>query len=79
LASCSLDGTIKIWNLHTMQEVCTMPFDTRSSLGKEIGVQGVGFATDGNSLWAFSRSGTLRYWRTAALTEIAAAEAADKP
>jgi serine/threonine protein kinase/WD40 repeat protein len=79
LASCSLDGTIKIWNLRTMQEVCTLPFDTRSSLGKELGVQGVGFATDGNSLWAFSRSGTLRYWRTAAPAEITAAEAADKP
>ena len=79
LASCSLDGTIKIWNLHTMQEVCTMPFDTRSSLGKEIGVQGVGFSPEGNSLWAFSRSGTLRYWRTATQAEIAAAEAADKP
>ncbi|HLH56404.1 MAG TPA: protein kinase [Verrucomicrobiae bacterium] len=79
LASCSLDGTIKIWNLHTMQEVCTLPFDTRSSPGKEIGVQGVGFSPDGNSLWAFSRSGTLRYWRTATQAEIAAAEAADKP
>jgi hypothetical protein len=62
-----------------MQEVCTLPFDTRPSLGKEIGVQALGFATDGNSLWAFSRSGTLRYWRTAAPAEIAAAQAADKP
>jgi serine/threonine protein kinase/WD40 repeat protein len=79
LASCSLDGTIKMWNLQTMQEVCTLPFDTRSSLGKEIGVQGVGFTTDGNSLWAFSRSGTLRYWRTAGLADIATARAADKP
>ena len=79
LASCSLDGTIKLWNLRTMQEVCTMAFDTRSSLGKEIGVQGVGFSPDGNCLWAFSRGGTLRYWRTAAPAEIVAAEAADKP
>jgi WD40 repeat protein len=78
LASCSFDGTIKIWNLRTMQDVCTIPFDSRSALGREIGVQGVGFTTDGNSLWAFSRSGTLRYWRTATPAEIAAAQAADK-
>jgi WD40 repeat protein len=79
LASCSLDGTIKLWNLQTMQEVCTITFDVKPALGKEIGVQGVGFAPDGNSLWAFSRSGILKYWRAASLDEIAAAEQADKP
>src|SRR5206468_10729686 len=62
-ASCSMDGTIKLWNLQTMQEVCTITFDIKPVLGKEIGVQGVGFAPDGNSLWAFSRSGILKYWR----------------
>jgi WD40 repeat protein/predicted Ser/Thr protein kinase len=72
LASCSMDGTIKLWNLQTMQEVCTIPFDTKPALGKEIGVQGIAFAPDGNSLWAFSRSGILKYWRTATLDEIAA-------
>jgi hypothetical protein len=35
-------------------------------------VQGIAFAPDGNSLWAFSRSGILKYWRTATLDEIAA-------
>ncbi len=79
LASCSMDGTIKLWNLHTMQEVCTITFDVKPALGKEIGVQGVGFAPDGNSLWAFSRSGILKYWRAATLDEIAAAGHAHKP
>jgi WD40 repeat protein/tRNA A-37 threonylcarbamoyl transferase component Bud32 len=79
LASCSMDGTIKLWNLQTMQEVCTITFDVKPALGKEIGVQGVGFAPDANSLWAFSRSGTLKYWRAATLDEIAAARQAHKP
>jgi serine/threonine protein kinase/WD40 repeat protein len=79
LASCSMDGTIKLWNLQTMQEVCTITFDVKPALGKEIGVQGVGFAPDGNSLWAISRSGILKYWRAATPDEIAAAERAAKP
>jgi WD40 repeat protein len=79
LASCSMDGTIKLWNLRIMQEVCTITFDVKHALGKEIGVQGVGFAPDGNSLWAFSRSGILKYWRGATLEEIAASQKADKP
>jgi len=79
LASCSMDGTIKLWNLRTMQEVCTIPFDVKPALGKELGVQGVSFAPDGNSLWAFSRSGILKFWRAATLQEIAAAGKADEP
>ena len=79
LASCSLDGTIKLWNLQTKQEVCTITFDVKPAPGKEIGVQGVAFAPDGNSLWAFSRSGVLKYWRAATLDEIDAAAKADKP
>jgi WD40 repeat protein len=79
LASCSMDGTIKLWNLQTLQEVCTITFDVKPALGKEIGVQGVGFAPDGNSIWAFSRSGILKYWRAATPDEIAAAGQAHKP
>ena len=79
LASCSMDGTIKLWNLQTMQEVCTITFDVKPAPGKEIGVHGVGFAPDGNSLWAFSRSGILKYWRAATLDEIAAAGQPHKP
>jgi serine/threonine protein kinase/WD40 repeat protein len=79
LASCSMDGTIKLWNLHTMQEVCTITFDVKPAQGKEIGVQGVAFAPDGNSLWAFSRSGVLKYWRAATSDEIVEAAKADKP
>ena len=79
LASSSMDGTIKLWNLRTMQEVCTITFDVKPALGKEIGVQGVGFAPDGNSLWAFSRSGILKYWRAATPDEIAIAGQAHKP
>jgi serine/threonine protein kinase/WD40 repeat protein len=78
LASCSLDGTIKLWNLRVMQEVCTITFDVQHALGKEIGVQGVAFAPDGNSLWAFSRSGVLKYWQAAASTEILAARSDSK-
>ena len=79
LASCAMDGTIKLWNLQTMQEVCTITFDVKPAPGKEIGVQGVGFAPDGNSLWAFSRSGVLKYWRAATSDEIVEAARADKP
>ena len=79
LASCSLDGTIKLWNLRIMQEVCTIPFDVQHALGKEIGVSGVEFAPDGHSLWAFSRSGILKYWRTATPDQIAAAQRDDRP
>jgi WD40 repeat protein len=78
LASCSMDGTIKLWNLRIMQEVCTITFDIRHAPGKEIGVQGVAFAPDNNSLWAFSRSGVLKYWRAAMPEEIAAAIGGDK-
>jgi len=79
LASCSMDGTIKLWNLRMMQEVCTIPFDVRPALGKELGVEDVGFAPDGNSLWAFSRSGIMKFWRAATPREIAAAGKADEP
>jgi len=79
LASCAMDGTIKLWNLQTMQEVCTITFDVKPAPGKEIGVQGVGFVPDGNSLWAFSRSGVLKYWRAATSDEIIASANADKP
>jgi len=78
LASCSMDGTIKLWNLRIMQEVCTITFDTKHAPGKEIGVQAVGFAPDGNSLWACSRSGVLKYWRAAMPEEIAVALRGDK-
>jgi serine/threonine protein kinase/WD40 repeat protein len=73
LASCSTDGTIKLWNLRIMQEVCTITFDIKNAPGKEIGVQGVAFAPDNNSLWACSRSGVLKFWRAAIPEEIAAA------
>jgi WD40 repeat protein len=79
LASCSMDGAIKLWNLQTMQEVCTITFDVKPAPGKEIGVQGVAFAPDGNSLWAFSRSGVLKYWRAATSDEIVQAAKTDKP
>jgi serine/threonine protein kinase/WD40 repeat protein len=79
LASSSLDGTVKLWNLKIMQEVCTITFDVNHALGKEIGVQGVEFAPDCNSLWAFSRSGVLKNWRAAKAEEIASAQREDKP
>jgi WD40 repeat protein len=79
LASCSLDGTIKLWNLRVMQEVCTIVFDVRPALGKEIGVQAIAFAPDGNALWACSRSGALKYWRAARPDEIASGGPASKP
>jgi WD40 repeat protein len=79
LASSSMDGTIKLWNLQTMQEVCTITFDVKPALGTEIGVQGVGFAPDGNSLWALSQSGVLKHWRAATRDEITAAVKAHKP
>jgi eukaryotic-like serine/threonine-protein kinase len=79
LASSTMNGTIKLWNLQTMQEVCTIPFDVKPAPGKELGVDGLGFAPDGNSVWAFSRSGVLKSWHAATLEEIAAAERDDQP
>ena len=79
LASSGMNGTIKLWNLHTMQEVCTIPFDVKPAPGKELGVEGVGFAPDGNSLWAFSRSGALKSWHAATPEEFAAAKQDDQP
>jgi eukaryotic-like serine/threonine-protein kinase len=79
LASCCLDGTIKLWNLRTIQEACTIVFDTKPALGKEIGVQSVAFSPDGNSLWACSRSGVVKYWLALKPNEIARVEPASKP
>jgi WD40 repeat protein len=78
LASCSLDGTIKLWNLRVMQEVCTIVFDVKPTLGKELGVQAIAFAPDGDALWACSRSGAVKYWRAAKSDEIIAAGPASK-
>jgi WD40 repeat protein len=79
LASCCLDGTIKLWDLRTMQEACTIVFDIKPALGKEIGVQTIAFAPDGNSLWACSRSGVVKYWLALRPKEIAKAGPASKP
>jgi hypothetical protein len=59
-----------------MQEVCTIVFDVKPALGKEMGVQAVAFAPDGAALWACSRSGALKYWRAATPAEI---DTAPKP
>jgi serine/threonine protein kinase/WD40 repeat protein len=79
LASCCLDGTIKLWDLRTTQEACTIVFDRTPALGKEIGVQTVAFAPDGNSLWACSRSGVVKHWLALRPEEIVEAGSASKP
>ena len=79
LASCSMDGTIKLWNLRMMQDVCTVVFDVKPTLGKELGVQAIAFTPDGDALWACSRSGALKYWRAAKSDEIIATGATSKP
>jgi WD40 repeat protein len=79
LVSSGMNGTIKLWNLHTMQEVCTIPFDVKPAPGKELAVEGVGFTPDGDSLWAFSRNGALKSWHAATPEELAAARQDEQP
>ena len=64
LATASGDGTIKLWNVATKQEMVTLQKHTPS-------VQHIAFSPDGNSLLAFGDGKTL-LWRASGLAKIAA-------
>jgi WD40 repeat protein len=62
LASSSTDGTIKLWNLTTKQEVATLK-------SHDASVEELAFSPDGNILASASGDGTVRLWRAAAPAE----------
>lgn len=55
LASASADKTIRIWNLHTGQELLTLT-------GHTSGVENIAFSADGRYLISGSRDLTVRVW-----------------
>jgi WD40 repeat protein/predicted Ser/Thr protein kinase len=74
LASGSTDGTIKLWNLSVLQEVCTIPFNEVPVADQDSRVVELKFAPDGNSLWALNWTGELKVWRAASWAQIQASE-----
>ena len=66
LATASDDGTIKLWNVATKQEMLTLQTHTTQ-------VKSIAFSPDGNSLLTFGDGKTL-LWRAANLKEIEAKE-----
>ncbi len=66
LASSADDGTIKLWNLASMQEAATLH-------GHEGAVSGLAFSLDGNYL-ASAGGGAVRLWKAPTFEEISATE-----
>lgn len=56
LASGSLDETIKLWNLHSTQEIRTQ------NCGYLGGVHCITFSPDGQTLGSGHKDGTVRFW-----------------
>jgi WD40 repeat protein len=67
LASSADDGTIKLWNLASMQEAATLLH------GHEGAVSGIAFSPDGNYL-PTAGGGAVRLWKAPTFEEISAAE-----
>ena len=55
LASASLDGTVKVWDTATGQELLTLRSDTG-------GFHSVAFTPDGGRIAAAGHDGTIRIW-----------------
>jgi WD40 repeat protein len=55
LASCSTDGTIKIWNVRTGAELLTLP-------GRHTPLTAIAFSEDGNLLASCGHDGVVRIW-----------------
>jgi WD40 repeat protein len=70
LASCALDGTVRLWNMVTRKEVAVLGPITEHS--------NVAFSPDNNTLVVSSNNGTLRIWRAASFSETDAPNAAGR-
>ncbi|PLZ57433.1 hypothetical protein CBP24_10530 [Fischerella thermalis WC439] len=55
LASGSADGTIKLWNIQTKEEICTLTGHTDE-------VYSLAFSPDGQILASGSADGSIRIW-----------------
>ena len=62
VATCSRDGTVKLWNVNVRAEVTTLK-------GHRGPVTAVAFAPDGNLLATGGADGTIRLWRASPLAE----------
>jgi WD40 repeat protein len=62
LASCSRDGTVKLWNVIVREDAGTL----RGNRGQ---VAAVAFAPNGNLLAAAGSDGTIRLWPAAPFAE----------
>jgi WD40 repeat protein len=59
LASASLDGTVRLWEVATGEERCVL-------LGHDGEVEQVQFTPDGQTLVSSGQDGTVRVWRASA-------------
>jgi WD40 repeat protein len=62
LATCSRDGTVKLWNLTVQAEAATLK-------GHQGQVVAVAFAPDGNLLATAGTDGKIRLWRASPFSE----------
>jgi hypothetical protein len=63
-ASCSDDGTIKLWNVATRQPALTL----RAHGGRPVA--GIAFSPDGRLMVSCGADGTVRLWPAASIQEL---------